>query len=180
MHGDILRHHSLVRIGTSQVQRRLFYRTAKESAAIRAERVAQGRQDVEPNDEDLATRLNVSTRSVAEMRKRLQGKDVSLDCTRHHESQGTVGDSLLAGDPSPEERLATKELVHAVRSRLPSLMASELDVRERTILELRLLQDRPWTLAAIGQTLGITRERTRQLEFRAKAKLRVRLSDLAA
>ncbi len=180
MQSDVVRHHSLVRIGTSQVQRRLFYRTAKEAAAIRAERTAQGRTDVEPMDDDLAERLKVSVRSVTEMRKRLRGGDVSLDATRHDDSAQTIGASLPAEEPNPEERLAAEELAHAVRSRVPALMVSELDDRERTILELRLLQERPWTLATIGKTLGITRERTRQIEFRAKAKLRLRLSDLAA
>ncbi len=180
MQAYVVRQHSLVRLGTSQVQRKLFYRMRREAAAIRKERAAEGRTDLEATDEELAERLGVSPRSVVEMRKRLSGRDVSLDAPVFDDSPRSVGSLVPSEDPDPETAFADAELAAQVRSRIPALMKAELDDRERYILDLRLFQERPWTLEQVGRTLGITRERTRQLEARAKTKLRTRLLDLAA
>lgn len=180
MQAFVVRQHSMVRIGTSQVQRKLFYRMRREAAAVRDERAAQGRTDLEPNDDELAERLGVSGRSVTEMRKRLSGRDVSLDAQVFDDSPRSVASTMPADGPDPEQAYASAELAAEVRERIPALMERELDERERYILDMRLFQERPWTLEAVGQTLGITRERTRQLEARAKRKLQTQLLDLAA
>lgn len=180
MQAFVVQQHSMVRIGTSQVQRKLFYRMRREAASVRTERAAQGRTDLEPNDDELAERLGVSGRSVTEMRKRLSGRDMSLDAQVFDDSPQSVVSTMASEGPDPEEAYADAELAAEIRARIPALMDRELDERERYILDRRLLQERPWTLEAVGKTLGITRERTRQLEKRAKAKLQTQLMDLAA
>ncbi len=180
MQAHVVRQHSLVRVGTSQVQRKLFYRLRRETASLRKDNAAQGRTDVEPTDSELAERLGVSPRSVTLMKSRLTGRDVSLDLPTFEDSSTALVSTLPSDAANPEEQYAAEELAFAVRERIPRLMEKELDERERYILDLRLFQERPWTLEQVGKTLGITRERTRQLEARAKAKLRTRLTDLAA
>jgi len=176
MQAYVVQHHSLVRIGTSQVQRKLFYRLRRTRDAISEER--EDRRP--PTDEELAKRLEVSRRSVTEMRKRLSGRDVSMDATVFDDSERTLSSSLAGGEPSPEESVADAELSRVVKERIPGLVESRLDERERYILGLRLFTEEPWTLERIGKTLGITRERTRQLEARAKVKLQTGLADLVA
>ena len=180
MQAFVVQQHSMVRIGTSQVQRKLFYRMRREASTVRKERAAEGRTDLEPTDDELAERLGVSGRSVTEMRKRLSGRDVSLDAQVFEDSPRSVVSTMPSEEPDPETAYADAELAAEVRSRIPALMERELDERERYILDLRLFQERPWTLEQVGKTLGITRERTRQLEARAKAKLQTQLLDLAA
>lgn len=176
MQAYVVQQYSLVRVGTSQVQRKLFYRLRRERGEM-TEASASGEP---PSDEQLAERLQVSKRSVTEMRKRLSGQDVSLDAKVFDDSERTWASAVPAGDATPEERTADAELSAELRARLPGLVADELDDRERYILERRIFMEEPWTLEHIGSTLGITRERTRQLEARAKAKLRVGLADLVA
>jgi RNA polymerase sigma-32 factor len=178
MQSYVVQQFSMVRIGTSQVQRKLFYRLRREAAAMQDESATGDA----PDDDALAERLAVSPRSVTEMRKRLLSRDVSLDAKPFDDSDRTVASSVPSGDASPEEEFESAQLAKLVRDRVPGLLRSELDDRERYILDLRLFQDQgdSWTLERIGKTLGITRERTRQLEARAKAKLRQGLLDLVA
>ena len=174
MQAFVVQQFSLVRIGTSQVQRKLFYRLKRERLQLERE------AGEPPDDETLAERLNVSVRSVRSMRTRLGGRDMSLDAKLFEDSDRTLGTSVAAAEATPEEEVAEAELTACVRERVPKLMEAHLDERERYILDLRLFRDEPWTLERIGQTLGITRERTRQLEARAKSKLRGGLEDLVA
>ena len=176
MQAYVVQHHSMVRIGTSQVQRKLFYRLRR----TREELTAEGEDGRPPTDGELAKRLGVSERSITSMRKRLYGRDVSLDATVFDDSERTYGAAIPGEDPSPEDHVADAELSRRVNERIPGLVDSKLDDRERYILGLRLFTEDPWTLERIGKTLGITRERTRQLESRAKAKLQTGLMDLVA
>lgn len=184
MQAYIVQHHSIVRIGTSQVQRRLFYRLRREEEAVRRAGAEIAGADEGPDAGRTVTalvaeRLAVSERSVTEMRKRLHSRDASLDTPVHDDADRRFAETLPSAGPSPETAFADAEVVAETRARVPGLLAAALDDRERYILDLRLFQDDPWTLEEIGRTLGITRERTRQLEARAKAKLRRSLADLA-
>ena len=172
----VIQQYSLVRIGTSQLQRKLFYRLRREEDAL----------DLEENVEDLshdarlAKRFEVTERSIREMRKRLSGRDMSIDTPERDDSPWSIGQQLAASGANPESGAMQHEIIDEVRERVPGLLESQLNERERYILDLRLFQEKPWTLEAIGKTLGITRERTRQLEARAKKKLAGELDDLVA
>lgn len=171
----VIQQYSLVRVGTSQLQRRLFYRLRKAENELAAEE-----DDGELSaDARLARHFEVTERSIRDMRKRLSGRDVSFETPDRDDGSAGLDNRLAADLPSPEETAIASELTCNVRDRLPGLLESSLDERERYILDLRLFEDKPWTLQAIGETLGITRERTRQLEARAKKKLAAGLSDLA-
>jgi RNA polymerase sigma-32 factor len=112
------------------------------------------------------------------MLRRLDTKDVSLDATVASDSGTTLLETLGAGDPGPETALAEEESTAETNRRLAWALDA-LEPRERYILERRFMQDEAASLAAIGRTLGVSRERARQLEARAKQKLRDQLKDLA-
>jgi RNA polymerase sigma-32 factor len=96
---------------------------------------------------------------------------VSLDSARGLEDHRQVGDSLAEDGPSPEEMFAGFEEEGSRRRRLTEGL-KVLDTRERAIIKARHLRQRPATLASLGRRFGISRERVRQLELRAKSKLR--------
>jgi RNA polymerase sigma-32 factor len=115
---------------------------------------------------------------VSSMLRRLETRDVSLDAKLFSDSAATLLDTLESQEHDQEQVLGATELrdrqVYAVRSAL-----SALDGRERFIVESRLMADAEdaLSLAEIGRRLGVSRERARQLEERAKRKLRSRISE---
>ena len=99
-------------------------------------------------------------------------RDVSLDAPRSLDDRREVGALLEHDDPTPEEMVAGVEEDDSRRSRLFEGL-KVLDPRERAIIKARHMRQRPATLASLGKKFGISRERVRQLELRAKAKLRL-------
>lgn len=156
----------LVKIGTTQTQRKLFYNLNKE----RQQLMAQG---FDPDASMLAERLNVSEEQIIEMEQRLDASDMSLNAPISDDDSGgaTRMDYLPALGPGIEETLGNSEISHMVRERLESL-APHLSDKERYILEHRLLSDEPITLREIGDIFHITRERVRQIEARLLQKVR--------
>ncbi len=156
----------MVKIGTTQAQRKLFYNLNKERQKL----IAQG---FDPDAATLSKNLNVSEEQVVEMEQRMDGGDVSLDAPlNNEESQGASRIELLPSlGPGIEEVLADSEIAHMVRNRLKSIIPL-LSEKEAYILEHRLLTDDPVTLREIGEKYAITRERVRQIEARLLQKVR--------
>ena len=168
----VVRASSLVGGGSGPLRSKLFFRLRRERA-----RIGNLSSDAGERTTMLAARFDTTEERMEEMLRRLDAKDVSLDATIYPESGTTLLETLEAGEPDPESELADGEALSRARARLSAALA-ELDSRERYIVEQRFLQDEEASLASIGRTLGVSRERARQLEARAKQKLREQLSDL--
>ena len=102
---------------------------------------------------------------------------MSLDDPAWLDTEETRGDRIADDRPGPESTVAEMELQERAREEIAEAMV-ELDPRERHIIQRRYLNRRPATLKELGESFGISRERVRQLEARAKAKMRTRLLDL--
>jgi RNA polymerase sigma-32 factor len=164
----VVRTHGAVRVGTRRAERRIFFGLG------RARRTLE-RSGAEVNSESLARELGVEAEEVESMSARLAARDVSLDAPRVlRDSDGpNLAASLEGNITTPEEQLAEREESWSRQNRFRDALAS-LSPRERTIIEARHLAEEPPTLAELGDRLGISRERVRQLEARAVATLRSR------
>ncbi len=158
----------MVKIGTTQAQRKLFYNLSKERQRLQA-------QGFDADSATISQNLNVSESQVEEMEQRMGGNDVSLDITLGDDSTTTRLDILPALEPGIEETLARAEISQTLQDHLEDML-DDLSDKERDILEKRLLAEQPVTLREIGEKYGITRERVRQLEARLLLKLRTHLS----
>ena len=156
----------MVKIGTTQAQRKLFYNLNKERQRL----IAQG---FDPDTTTLSQKLNVSENQVLEMEQRMDGGDVSLDAPLGGEDNpGTSRMEMLpALGPGIEDILADGEIAEMVQDRLKSIIPLLSD-KESYILRHRLLTDDPITLREIGEKYHITRERVRQIEARLLQKVR--------
>lgn len=171
----VIRSWSLVGFGSGALRSKHFFKLRRERARI-ATLVGEGEQ----SDRMLAERVGGTPAGVRAMLGRLDHRDVSLDLRVHDDSSGSLADTLAATDPDQSERLAALEererTTEAVRAAL-----EVLDPRERYVVERRLMADaeEELSLAEIGRRLGVSRERARQLEARAKRKLARELSRAA-
>ena len=160
----LLNNFRLVKIGTTQDQRKLFYNLKKEKAKL-------AREGFAPDTKLLADRLNVRERDVIEMDQRLGNWELSLDQPIGEEQDGTLLDILPSQQSGVDDQIADNELRTLFRKKLAEF-AKTLDEREEDILRNRLLSETPLTLDDLGQKYGITKERTRQLEARIIKRLR--------
>jgi RNA polymerase sigma-32 factor len=167
----VIRSWSMVGVGSGALRSKMFFKLRRERVRI-ANLVGEG----ERADELLAERLSLPTATVASMVRRLDARDVSLDAKVFDGSATTLADMLVANGESQEESVANSETGEKVRITVQDAM-SVLDKRERYIVDKRLMADRDeeLSLAEIGRQLGVSRERARQLEERAKRKLRQRI-----
>lgn len=168
----VVRATSMVGAGSGPLRSKLFFRLRRERA-----KVANLVSDQDQRDEMLAERFNMSTEKMREMTRRLDARDVSLDAQVFSDSQVTLLETLEDHDSLQDEKLYGMEHEHAVKGALDEALAS-LDKRERYIVEQRIMRDDEMSLAAIGRRLGVSRERARQLEARAKKKLKKELAVL--
>jgi len=136
--------------------------------------------DGEAADDLLAARLGLSRDQVQGMLRRLEARDVSLDAKVFDDSGTAVLDTLIAPGQDQEQSLAASGLRDRLREAVADAV-EELDTRERFIVEKRLMADPEdeLSLAELGRQLGVSRERARQLEARAKKKLKGRLESLS-
>ena len=160
----LLNNFRLVKIGTTQDQRKLFYNLKKEKAKL-------AREGFAPDTKLLADRLNVRERDVIEMDQRLGNWELSLDQPIGEEQDGTLLDVIPSQQSGVDEVIADNELRTLFRKKLAEF-AKTLDEREEDILRNRLLSETPLTLDDLGEKYGITKERTRQLEARIIKRLR--------
>jgi len=165
----IIRNWSLVKIGTTQAQRKLFYklRLAKRKMDITDKTLGLG------NYEALAKELGVSDETVVEMEQRMGGKDLSLDVEvgKEREEGATHLDFLMDKVESQEEVLTKIQEEENVKRELESALKS-LDERERFIIDNRILRDTPLTLQELGKKLNVSGERIRQIENQALKKMK--------
>jgi RNA polymerase sigma-32 factor len=154
----------LVKIGTTQAQRKLFFRLNKERRQLEAQGFA-------PEPKLLAERLNVKEREVIEMSQRMEGWDVSLETPVREDSDYQQKDFLVDNGPGVEEKFAAKELKEQVNQVLAQ-MRERLNAKELAILTDRLLSDDPMTLQTIADRFHISRERVRQIEAGLLKKLK--------
>ncbi len=160
----LLNTYRMVKVGTTQDQRKLFYNLRKEKAKLE-------RQGFSPDTKLLADRLNVRERDVIEMDQRLGNWELSLDQPFNQDTDGTLLDILPAQERPADEELADQELRRLFREKLAEFSRT-LDEREEDILRNRILSETPLTLDDLGQKYGVTKERTRQLEARLIKRLR--------
>ena len=160
----LLNNFRLVKLGTTQDQRKLFYNLRKEKAKLEREGFA-------PDTKLLADRLNVRERDVIEMDQRLGNWELSLDQPLTQDTDGTLLDVLPAQDVPVDEQLADIELRSIFREKLAQFIKT-LGEREEDILRNRILSETPVTLEDLGHKYNITKERTRQLEARIIKRLR--------
>jgi RNA polymerase sigma-32 factor len=154
----------LVKIGTTQSQRKLFYNLKREKEKLRA-------LGFEPGPKLLAEVLHVREEEVVEMEQRLGGWELSLDAPLKEGSEEYHKNFLPATEPQVEELLAESEMKQLFRKKLAEFR-QELNDKELDILDLRLLAEQPLTLQEIGARHHISRERVRQIEDRLIKKLR--------
>ena len=107
----------------------------------------------------------------------MEGRDLSLDAPMGEDGGSSHVDFVMDGADLPDAELAEQEERHIVQERVVEAL-SRLDPRERYIIEMRVMQDKPMTLKELGEHFGFSRERARQLEIRAKAKLEAELGEL--
>ena len=173
----ILRSWSLVKVGTTQAQRKLFFSLARTKRELQrlGGRAAEGAL---PEAARVARKLHVQVAEVEEMERRLEGRDLSLDAPLG-DGTSTHLDFVPSAQPPQDEALSEVEERSIVSAEV-ELALTQLDPRERFIIERRVMNDRPLTLKELGDHFGFSRERARQLEIRAKEKLRHALQALAA
>jgi RNA polymerase sigma-32 factor len=172
----ILRSWSLVKLGTTSAQKKLFFNLRKAKAKVGA--LEEG--DLRPeNVAKIATALSVTEAEVISMNRRLAGSDASLNATIGSEDGGMQWQDWLedessdqAGDYAEKDELDTRR----------ELLAQAMDVlndREKDVLVQRRLAEDPKTLEELSESYGVSRERIRQIEVRAFEKLQAKMRELA-
>ena len=163
----VLRSWSMVKMGTTAAQKKLFFNLRKAKSNIGA--IEEG--DLTPDHTaTLADQLGVTETEVTEMNRRLSGPDSSLNAPLRSESESEWQDWLADDTADQETRLAEREEMDDRHTLLVNAM-KDLTERERDIIQARRLQDEPVTLEDLSQKYGVSRERVRQIEVRAFEKL---------
>ena len=154
----------LVKIGTTQGQRKLFFKLKKEKQKL----IDQG---FDPKPKLLSERLGVSEREIVDMDQRLDGWDVSLDAPLKDDSDAGRIEFLSSEVESTEDQVAKKEIETLLHNKIDEFKKTMTE-RELEIFEQRIFADNPATLQDIGDRYGISRERVRQVEKNIIKKLR--------
>jgi len=172
----ILRSWSLVKMGTTAAQKKLFFNLRRMKNRIEA--FEDG--DLKPEDvTKIATDLGVTEEDVISMNRRMaMGGDTSLNVPMREDGEGTWQDWLVDAEPLQDERVAEAEETKVRHELLVEAMES-LNDREKHILTERRLSDEPKTLEELSQVYNVSRERIRQIEVRAFEKLQKALMNLA-
>jgi len=173
----ILRSWSLVKIGTTAAQKKLFFNLRRLKSQLQA--VEEG--DLRPETvRKIATTLGVAEDEVVSMNRRMaSGGDASLNATPREDGDGEWQDWLVDSAPAQDEWIADREEAD-LRHRLLQQALADLNARERHIFVERRLKDEPATLEDLSQVYGISRERVRQIEVRAFEKVQKVIHQLAS
>jgi len=164
----ILRSWSLVKMGTTAAQKKLFFNLRKAKSEISA--LEEG--DLHPDHvAQIATKLGVTHDEVISMNRRLSGPDSSLNSPLRSDSESEWQDWLVDDKAPNQEAVLAENEEHSVRMGLLQDAMQTLSDRERHILTQRRLQDSPTTLEELAGEYGVSRERVRQIEVRAFEKL---------
>ncbi len=162
----IIKSWSLVKIGTTQAQRKLFFKLSQ------AKKKLETISEKNPEFREIAESLGVKEHEIEEMDLRLSHRDLSLDAYINDESETAHIDYLTYGGEDQEMVLIKKEEMHLVKRNIAGALAN-LNERESFIIRHRIMTDNPITLQEIGNKYKITRERARQIEKQALKKLRL-------
>src|SRR5207248_1221309 len=133
--------------------------------------------DVSLNVDEIARRLHVKPQEVREMEQRMGGRDLSLDAPMGEDGGNSHVDFVVSNTTGQDDEFADKEEAGLVPAHVKAALM-RLDPRERFIIEQRVMNERPMTLKELGEHFGFSRERARQLEIRAKDKLKNELAVL--
>ncbi|MGR3322223.1 MAG: RNA polymerase factor sigma-32 [Pseudooceanicola sp.] len=172
----VMRNWSMVRTGSTSSQKSLFFNKRRVQARLEREALARG-EELDGHDlrQMIATEVGVPLRDVEMMEGRLSGSDFSLNATQSMEDEGREWIDTLEDDAAQaEEIVGLDHDRQALRDWLIDAM-STLNARERLIVRERKLRDDPRTLESLGQELGLSKERVRQLEAGAFGKMRRKL-----
>jgi RNA polymerase sigma-32 factor len=159
----------LVKIGTTQAQRKLFFNLRKEKEQLEA-------QGIEASPRLLSHRLDVKESEIIEMDQRLNSWEISLDSPLKEDSEDTHKAFLPSDDIPVDDQIADREAKALLHNKL-QLFRQQLQGKESVIFDKRLLTEEPMTLQEIGDKFGISRERVRQIESRVKKKLKAYLEE---
>ena len=171
----ILRSWSLVKLGTTAAQKKLFFNLRRIKGEINA--IEQG--DLRPEQvTEIATRLNVSEKEVVSMNGRMSGSDASLNVPMGQDGDMEWMDWLADEEPNQAAEFADKQ-EHDARMDLLTQAMSNLNEREQHILTERRLTDEPKTLEALSEVYKVSRERIRQIEVRAFEKIQKAMKAMA-
>ena len=161
----------MVKLGTTQAQRKLFFNLKKERDRL----LAQG---INPEPKLLAEKLDVTEQDVTDMERRLGNEELSMEAPVGDDSGSTQGDRLsMPGARGVDERLGDRELLARFQQELAAFSKTVTDEKERYILERRLTSEEPLKLQEIGDRFGLTRERARQIEAKLIARLKAHLQE---
>jgi RNA polymerase sigma-32 factor len=164
----ILRSWSLVKMGTTAAQKKLFFNLRKVKGQIQA--IEEG--DLRPEQvAHIADRLGVTEEEVISMNRRLSGPDNSLNAPLRADSEGGEWQDWLVDDNADQEANLGEQQEMELRREMLARAMQSLNEREMHILTERRLKDEPATLEDLSQEYGISRERVRQIEVRAFEKL---------
>lgn len=165
----LMRHYSMVRIGTTHNQRKLFYELQRSRAQLE-------RMGMEAGIMQISGRLGIPEEEVKEMSERVLQRDVSLDKPSDFNERTTLLDSTSnATDTNAEDEIGRRQEIELLNRHLDKIRP-ELNERENFILDHRLLADEPLTLQQIGDQYGITREAARQLEAKLIGKIKKQMT----
>ena len=172
----ILRSWSLVKLGTTSAQKKLFFNLRKAKAKVGA--LEEG--DLRPeNVAKIAHDLSVSEEEVVAMNRRLAGSDASLNATVGSEDGGAQWQDWLEDEDSDQAGAYEEKDELDTRRALLAQAMSVLNDREKDVLIQRRLADEPKTLEDLSESYGVSRERIRQIEVRAFEKLQAKMRELA-
>jgi len=161
----LMRQYSMVRIGTTANQRKLFYQLQREREKLE-------REGLQAGIAQLSGRLGISQEEISEMQSRLSGRDVSLDAPVGDEGSATMLDYQSEADPEQiDENLGRREELAILTDKINELRPS-LSEKELFLLDARILSEEPMTLQEIGDKYGTTREAVRQMEARLMEKIK--------
>lgn len=160
---------NLVKIGTTQAQRKLFFNLRKEKERLE-------KRGIEATPQLLSERLHVRESDVIEMDQRLSGAEMSLDSPVSSDSEDTHLMFLPDKEPAIDDQMADSQAREILREKLAQFR-KHLKDKEAIIFDERLMAEEPLTLQEIGDKFGISRERVRQIEQRLKKKLKAYLEE---
>jgi RNA polymerase sigma-32 factor len=166
----IIKNWSLVKIGTTQAQKKLFYKIGKVRKAL------ESNQEDEKKYEVLAKDMDVAKEDIIEMEQRMSSRDLSLDAPFDDNEELSHFDLLKETSPNQEEVLGEEEEKKILEGEVQDAM-KRLTEKEEYVIKNRIMADSPLTLQEIGNHLKLSRERVRQIESEALKKLKGEMSN---
>ena len=166
----LLANHRMVKVGTTQAKRKLFYNLTKETKRLHD-------LGFDPTPARIAESLNVDIKDVVEMKSRLASPDASLDAPIGGDEGFTLGQTIADARQGAEETVGDAEMLSLVTGAMRAFGDTITKDRELVLWHERLMSDDPSTLQEVGDRFGITRERARQIEAALKKRLKAYLLD---